>query len=275
MQIMDECMVIVHFNSLLFNTLFLLLLLFLNGVCFSNGMSNGAESEEILNTENFTMDSEENLYYQAACNYRELQVNADVENNYPINSIMQSTSIEQFYKIDKLISENRIEEATVANRSISPVNLIEQNHQTANAIYLQSWAKGRFELTDEEKVILLDIANQPHIKGGYGVFTAWIMLGRTYQNEIIKPKNLINLIETDTPIIYPNPAHNQLTIARASEIKHVIIYDLQGREILKQTNTSSDEIILMNTSTLKKGVYFIALINSDFSDKKVEKLVIE
>ena len=155
------------------------------------------------------------------------------------------------------------------------LNLIEQNHQTANAIYLKSWAKGRFELTEEEQAVLMDIANQSHIKGGYGVFTAWIMLGRTFQNEIIKPKNLINLIETDSPIIYPNPANNQLTIARASEIKYVIVCDLQGREILKQTNTSGDEIILINTSKLKKGVYFISLFNIDFSDKKVEKLIIE
>ncbi len=240
---------------------------------FGNGMSNGAESEEILNTENFTMNSEENLYYQAACNY--LQNHSFAQNANVDDNMLQTTSIEQFYEIDKLISENRIEEAIVANRSISPVNLIEQNHQTANAIYLQSWAKGRFELTDEEKVILLDIANQPHIKGGYGVFTAWIMLGRTYQNEIINPKNLINLIETDTPIIYPNPSRNQITITRTSEIKYVIVCDLQGREVFKQTNASGDEIILMNTSKLKKGVYFITLINSDLSDKIVEKLIIE
>ncbi len=188
---------------------------------------------------------------------------------------MQSTSIEQFYKIDKLISENRIEEAIVANQAISPVNLIEQNHQTTNAIYLQSWAKGRFELTDEERAILMDIANHSYIKGGYGVFTAWIMLGRTYQNEIIKPKNAIHKIDVLLPSIYPNPARNQITITRASEIKHVIIYDLQGREILKQSNTSGDEIILINTSKLKKGVYFISFFNIDFLDKKFEKLVIK
>lgn len=39
-------------------------------------------------------------------------------------------------------------------------NQIEQNHQTANAIYLQSWAKGRFELTGEEQAVLMNIANQ-------------------------------------------------------------------------------------------------------------------
>lgn len=239
------------------------------------GMINGAESEETLNTENFTMDSEENLYYQAACNYRELPLNSDLENNYSANSIMQSTFIDQFYKIDKLISENRIEEAIEANLSISPVNLIEQNHQTSNAIYLQSWAKGRFELTGEEQAILMDIANQSHIKGGYGVFTAWIMLGQTFQNEIVKPKNVIRKIDALLPSIYPNPAQNQITITRASEIKYVIIYDLQGREILKQINTSGDEIILMNTSTLKKGIYFVSLFNIDFSDKKIEKLVID
>ncbi len=242
---------------------------------FGNGMSNGAESEEILNTENFTMDSEENLYYQAACNYRELQANSNTENNYPVNSLIQSTSIEQFYIIDKLISENRIEEATIANRSILPVNLIEQNHQTANAIYLQSWAKGRFELTEEEKTVLMDIANQSHIKGGYGVFTAWIMLEKTFHNELFTPKSTINKIDAVLPIIYPNPAHHQITITNASEVTDVIVFDLQGREVLKSKNTSLDEIIILNISKLKKGIYFISLINSDFSNNIVEKLIIE
>ena len=273
MQLVDECKVIVHFNSLLFNSLFLLLLLFLYGVCFGDGMSNGAESEEILNTENFSMDSDENLYYQSTCNY--WQNHALVQNESIDNNIIQSTSIAKFYEIDKLISENRIEEAIAANQSISPVNLIEQNHQTANAIYLQSWAKGRFELTDEERTILMDIANQSHIKGGYGVFTAWIMLGRTYQNEIIKPKNAIHKIDALLPSIYPNPAHNQITIINASEISFVIVYDLQGREVLKKTYYSTNESILLNTSILKKGVYFIALYNKDFSNRVIEKLVIE
>ena len=127
-------------------------------------------------------------------------------------------------------------------------HLIEQNHQTANAIYLQSWAKGRFELTDEEQTILMDIANQSHIKGGNGVFTAWIMLGRTYQNEIIKPKNVIHKIDVLLPSIYPNPADNQITITNASEISFVVIYDLQGREVMKKTYYSTNESILLNTS---------------------------
>jgi hypothetical protein len=244
-----------------------------------NGGNKGGESEELSVMENYQMDTEENQYYQASDYYYDTQsdnLNMDAveSTDAPVNPI-QTTSIITFYKVDKLISDNRVNDAIDLNNSIVPVNLIEKNHKTTNAIYLQSWAKGRFELTDDEKSTLLDIANQPHIQGGYGVFTAWVMLNRSIQNDVVKPKSIIKPFGNNTIGLYPNPAREQVTVTGASEVTFVTIYDIQGRELLKVGNPSCSNIFTINTSKLSKGVYFISLINNNSTDKIVEKLVIE
>ncbi|MEI6347344.1 MAG: T9SS type A sorting domain-containing protein [Bacteroidota bacterium] len=232
--------------------------------------------------ENYILDTEENQYYQATDYYNNTQLDnlvldAAESTSVPFNPI-QTTSIRQFYKVNKLISENRIDEAIQENSNILPTNLIERNHQIANTIYLQSWAKGRFELTDDERTTLLQIATQPHIQGGYGVFTAWVMLNRVYRTESVKPKSIIkpfSTIASNGVSIYPNPAHEQVTINGATDVAYAMIYDLQGRELTKTTNVSGLSLLVLNTSKLTKGIYFITLINKDLSVITSEKLVIE
>ena len=117
-------------------------------------------------------------------------------------------------------------------------------------------------------------SNQPHIKGGFGVFTAWVMLKRIAQNETVKPKSIIKLLEIKNVTIYPNPAREEVTVTGASNITFAIIYDIQGREILSVSNSDGLSIFNINTSKLSKGAYFIKLIRSDLTNEKVEKLII-
>ena len=118
-------------------------------------------------------------------------------------------------------------------------------------------------------------SNQSHIQGGYGVFTAWVMLNRSTQNEVIKPKSIVKPLGNNTIGFYPNPAREQVTVTGASDVTFATIYDIQGRELLRIGNPSGSSIFTINTSKLSKGVYFITLININSTDKKVEKLVIE
>jgi hypothetical protein len=220
-------------------------------------------------------------YYQASAFYANAQtesLNMSVsEDAELIDNPIQTTSIPQFDQVNKLISTNHIDEAIAVNDAIVPKNLIEKNHKIANGIYLQSWAKGRFELTDDERATLLQIATQPHIQGGYGVITAWVMLNRVYRTESVKPKNIIKPfgIQNNGTTIYPNPAREQVTINGASEVFCAVIYDLQGRELIKTTNVSNSSKLTINTSKLTKGIYLITLIDKELSVIVSEKLVIE
>lgn len=101
------------------------------------------------------------------------------------------------------------------------------------------------------------------------------MLNRSIQNDVVKPKSIIKPFGNNAIVLYPNPAREQVTVTGASEVTFATIYDIQGRELLKVGNPSCSNIFTINTSKLSKGVYFITLINSNSTDKKVKKLVIE
>ncbi len=197
-----------------------------------DAMINESQSGELAIMPSFTVDVDENKYYQASAFYANAQtenLNMSVSEDAELtDNPIQTTSIPQFDQVNKLISANRIDEAIAVNDAIVPKNLIEKNHKIANGIYLQSWAKGRFELTDDERATLLQIATQPQIQGGYGVITAWVMLNRVYRTEPIKPKNSVKPfgIHNSETTIYPNPAREQVTVNGASGVVCAVIYDL-------------------------------------------------
>lgn len=186
------------------------------------------------------------------------------------SSFAINTSIAKFYIIDKLISENRIEEAIEANRSISPMNLIEQNHQTANAIYLQSWAQGRFNLTDNEYSTLLDIAQQEYISGGYGVFGAEVMTNRFEKSK--SDKNQLNYHPILTPnnheneiTLYPNPATGVVNISSLISLDNALIgiYTITGKSVLNLVvGANAGNLYTLNITGLKQGIYYCKIILS-------------
>lgn len=102
-------------------------------------------------------------------------------------------------------------------------------------------------------------------------------LNEVYRTESVKPKNIIKPlgIQTNKTTIYPNPAHEQILINGASNVAYALIYDLQGRELIKTTNVSGSTMLTINTSKLAKGIYLITLIDKELSIITSEKLVIE
>ena len=66
-----------------------------------------------------------------------------------------------------------------------------------------------------------------------------------------KPQNNIQ--------IYPNPAHDRLTIRSEQDIDSILIFDLSGREVLRQN--LNDKNTTLNIKTLSSGTYFIQIFN--------------
>jgi len=72
--------------------------------------------------------------------------------------------------------------------------------------------------------------------------------------------------------IYPNPADNSLTISNQNE-NNITILDILGRSIeIPQTTANHDVII--NTSTLKEGIYFIKSVDRQFNETSITKVLI-
>ncbi|MEM1323340.1 MAG: reprolysin-like metallopeptidase [Bacteroidota bacterium] len=63
-------------------------------------------------------------------------------------------------------------------------------------------------------------------------------------------------------VVYPNPAQNQLTVLfneQPQEAMQLSIVDLQGRVLLNQRYARPDAALLLNTSQLANGIYFLRL----------------
>ena len=65
--------------------------------------------------------------------------------------------------------------------------------------------------------------------------------------------------ENDGIIIYPNPAESQLSIQSSREIDSIVIYDLSGREVMRQNLNNKNSIL--NIESLSSGTYLIQIFN--------------
>lgn len=61
--------------------------------------------------------------------------------------------------------------------------------------------------------------------------------------------------------VYPNPFSNQLFISSTSKIRHAVLYDITGKEILNIS--SEDTLSTIDTPLLANGLYFIKLQSED------------
>jgi hypothetical protein len=68
-----------------------------------------------------------------------------------------------------------------------------------------------------------------------------------------------------TPVVWPNPANNQITISGLSGSGIITLFDAVGRERIHQTITSSKEIIAVNS--LPAGIYLIRIIEGEKTSK--------
>lgn len=60
-------------------------------------------------------------------------------------------------------------------------------------------------------------------------------------------------------LIYPNPAHDRLSISSKHDIDSIVIYDLSGREVLRQHINNKN--INLNVKSLSFGTYLIQIFN--------------
>jgi len=68
-------------------------------------------------------------------------------------------------------------------------------------------------------------------------------------------------------VVYPNPAKSTVTITTENGIDQVIIFDTNGKTVLKSNNER------VNVEHLQSGIYFLQAYKSDVS-LGIEKLVI-
>jgi len=107
---------------------------------------------------------------------------------------------------------------------------------------------------------------------------AWVsstdgrIINANYQDLIHKTTNINNYNNDNQISIYPNPAKDFITISSKSIIiNKVEINDISGK-LIKQINVNNNKYVI-NSTYLKKGIYFVKIISKDSIISK--KLIIE
>ena len=68
-------------------------------------------------------------------------------------------------------------------------------------------------------------------------------------------------VESNELEVYPNPIKNEVNISYSNIIDEVVIYDIRGKEVLK--NKVNNNYINLNTNSLESGLYIIKVKSED------------
>jgi len=76
---------------------------------------------------------------------------------------------------------------------------------------------------------------------------------------------------TNSTVLYPNPAHNQILISSDSQLEKISIYSILGEKILEQPSNQNETSL--DVSFLSNGVYLV-IIKNDNGSSITKKLII-
>ena len=164
------------------------------------------------------------------------------------------------------------------NESIIPENTIEQNEQTVNRIYLNTWALGIDTFPPNDSTTLLGIATQNPLAGGGAVYSARVMLGLVIddnsEGETLSNKTddeqsdnfTKDISKTFVGKLYPNPTNNNVELDyQISEGANatLIIFDAVGRKLFDYSLDAKSNHFQINTENLSNGVYLYQIKAKD------------
>ena len=63
--------------------------------------------------------------------------------------------------------------------------------------------------------------------------------------------------------IYPNPVENELFIATEVNVEEVAIYDVYGRQTMRQQVNETTSQHVVNVAALNSGIYFVKIVTNE------------
>ena len=135
------------------------------------------------------------------------------------------------------------------------------------SIYLDTWAKGRFDFTNYESSSLYNLAAQRPAIYGDAVYTARVMIGdEGISTESYRISNPDNNLVSSIGKIYPNPTKDEayLDYQLKEGQKGVIdIYSITGQLLYEKALIIGNSKLIISTSNLNSGLYFYKVIVDD------------
>lgn len=74
--------------------------------------------------------------------------------------------------------------------------------------------------------------------------------------------------------IFPNPATNQIEVRNPkSEIRNIEIYNIMGKKIFSEPETSNQKLVTLDVSNLSPGIYFVRFVGE--KEQAIRKVVVQ
>ncbi|MDD4671396.1 MAG: leucine-rich repeat protein [Bacteroidales bacterium] len=140
---------------------------------------------------------------------------------------------------------------------------------TINELDLTSDSDGKAEIS-------LTNGNYPYSISldGYEVVSDEVIISD--EDQTVKV-NMVKLGLDDNSLsrvnVYPNPFSNRLVVSNAGDVSRIVVNNLMGQPIQVLTNKNANPEWIINTSSLKLGIYLVTLYSAD--GKRVVRKVVK
>ncbi len=196
-------------------------------------------------------------------------------------SLMATTNVEKISEIENLIKNREDSLAKIKNQNLQDQKMIDYFRKVVNEIYLNTFARGNYDLTQDQKEILMPIAvNYTPWEGGDAVYIARNMLNidiDAIKADFTKapPKQYTDNAQLSVKL-YPNPTKDEVMIEFGNVINVngiIEIFDFTGSVVQSQNIASGFQYIYVSVKNLKSGIYFFRImLNNELIAK--DKLLI-
>ena len=196
---------------------------------------------------------------------------------------MTTSNVEKISEIENLIKNREDSLALVKNALLQNEKLIDELRKIVNEIYLTTFARGNYDLTQEQINILMPIATRyTPWEGGDAVYIARNMLNLdmdAIEADFAKapPKQLTDAAQSNAKL-YPNPAKDEVMI----EFNHALkanamleIYGFAGNLLQTSVLQSGYQFISVSVKELKSGIYYYRIISNSEVIEKNKLLIIK
>ena len=181
------------------------------------------------------------------------------------------SNIGKYQKVIQKTSSRNYLEAYVLLETIEDTNYYETQLKTVLALYLNRIINDSV-FSAEDTATLTEIAYQNYLIGGEAVYLARAILRLEIEDGPIgesRIKNPLPKKATRFFTVHPNPATDwlELNYSNEDQVKHLVIYDLSGRQIKVAGNTRTIKLI-----ELQPGLYFISICYTD-GEELIQKFI--
>jgi glucose/arabinose dehydrogenase len=91
---------------------------------------------------------------------------------------------------------------------------------------------------------------------------------------VYSPTVMIEVNNSKTPLVYPNPTRTYVNILQGTEpVKFISVFNISGKAMIRFSNDGRQNIIHISTSNWSSGTYFVEITTS--TDVYLEKLLIK